>query len=259
MEPIVLFDKSFIEMLNHASICLAELHGACIEMDRRPVHGGGHPVRHKGEVGLYYQESAEMEAFNRWQDGKFLEVERRFASRWRAQLLAADVTKTSELTRQLLSIWSEPRNLDDAFKIAQSAVIGDRDRYRTFKAAYALLGLPLTRWWREPTTPARLSPISGEVGAAMPVLKRRKRRARRPSMRSPSRSRCFTPSSLAAIRSSRNDADDRRHQAGGDARIPQAIDYPLPKWARDFLAAVERRSAKLTANPPPTYADMWRM
>lgn len=121
MGPVVLFDKSFIEMLNvdeaalfdflfltnicpmfltevladlekenpgerrrekivadlalktpaahsypnvmHASICLTELCGHPIEMDRRPALGGGRPVRHEGKVGVYYEESPEMKAY----------------------------------------------------------------------------------------------------------------------------------------------------------------------------------------------------
>ena len=206
MGPIVLFDKSFIEMLNvdeaalfdflflsnicpmfftevladlekekpgertrekivadlakktpaahsypnvmHASICLTELDGMPISLDRRPVLGGGRPVRVRGEVGVYYEESPEMKAFNRWQDGKFMEVERKFARFWRAQVTAVDLTQTAALAKHALSIRSEPRSLQDAFKIAQAVVFGDRDRYRTFRAAYALLGMPSELWPR---------------------------------------------------------------------------------------------------------------
>jgi hypothetical protein len=86
----------------HSSICLAELNGWPIEMDRRPVVGGGRPVRHDGQVGVYHPESPEMKAFNRWQAGKFLEVERDFARVWRAQLMAADLTQTAALAHRAL-------------------------------------------------------------------------------------------------------------------------------------------------------------
>jgi hypothetical protein len=157
MGPIVLFDKSFIEMLNvdeaalfdflfltnicpmfmtevladlekerpgertrekivadlarktpaahsypnllHASICLTELHGRPIEMDRRPVLPGGRPVRHERKLGMYYEESAEMKAYSRWQDGRFLEVERDYARYWRAQLMSADLAQIAALAR----------------------------------------------------------------------------------------------------------------------------------------------------------------
>ena len=204
MGPIVLFDKSFIEMLNvdeaalfdflfltnicpmfmtevladlekekpgertrekivadlarktpaahsypnllHASICLTELHGRPIEMGRRPILGGGKPVRHEGKVGVYYEESDEMKAYSRWQDGRFLEVERDYARYWRAQVMSADLTQIAAIARAAFLIRSEPKNLADAMDIAKAAVLTDRNRYRVFKTAYALLGMPASQW-----------------------------------------------------------------------------------------------------------------
>ena len=36
-------------------------------------------MRHTGEVGIYHELSPEMQAYSRWQDGKFFEVKREFA------------------------------------------------------------------------------------------------------------------------------------------------------------------------------------
>jgi hypothetical protein len=204
MGPIVLFDKSFVEMLNvdeaalfdflyltnicpmfltevladleketsgvrtrekvvadvarktpsahsypnmlHSTICLTELHGRSFPMDGRPVLGGGRPVRLEAQLGVFYEESPEMKAYSRWQEGKFLEVERNFARHWRAQLAAADLTQSAALAREALAIRSEPKNLAEAMEIARAAVLGDRNRFRTIKAAYALRGLPAERW-----------------------------------------------------------------------------------------------------------------
>jgi hypothetical protein len=204
MGPIVLFDKSFIEMLNldeatlfdfmfmsnicpifltevladlekekpgertrekvvadvanktpvvhsypnvmHSSLCLSELAGRPVEMDRRPVFGGGQAVRVDGKVGVYHPTSPEMAAFDRWQSGKFFEVEREFARGWRAQLAATDLREAAALARRALAIQSAPRNLQEAYDIAKKSVYGERDRYRIFKAAYTLLGLPPQRW-----------------------------------------------------------------------------------------------------------------
>jgi len=130
----------------HTAICLTELHGRRFPMDGRPVFGGGRPVRLQGQVGVYYEESPEMQAYSRWQAGKFLEVERGFARHWRAELAAADLSQSAALARQALAIRSEPKNLSEALEIARAAVLGDRNRFRTIKAAYALLGLPAERW-----------------------------------------------------------------------------------------------------------------
>ena len=50
------------------------------------------------------------------------------------------------LAREVLLIRSEPKNLVDAMTLARTAVLGERNRYRTFKAAYALLALQASYW-----------------------------------------------------------------------------------------------------------------
>lgn len=66
--------------MSHVTVCLTELLGRKVEVRGVPVVGGGRPVRRKGKVGIFHEESPESQAFNRRQHGEFLEVERRFAS-----------------------------------------------------------------------------------------------------------------------------------------------------------------------------------
>ena len=40
------------------------------EMRRVPLRPGGVPVRHEGKVGVIYDESPELKAFHRWQQGR---------------------------------------------------------------------------------------------------------------------------------------------------------------------------------------------
>jgi hypothetical protein len=200
MGPIVLFDKSFVEMLNideaaifdclytsvicpifytevladlskqppgqrtaerivadvvkktpimhatpnvlHTHICLSELAGNPVAMRRVPVRSGGKPVRRAdGTVGVLYDEAPEAKAFDRWQRGQFKEVERDYASVWRAQLLESDDEATAKLARQILSITREPRNLIETMEIAKQVMQGDGQRFLTLKTAYVLLGL----------------------------------------------------------------------------------------------------------------------
>jgi hypothetical protein len=207
MGPIVLFDKSFIEMLNvdeaavfdalyssvicpvfytevladlskeppgqrtaerivadvakktpimhstpnmvHSSICLAELGGRSIEMRCVPVPAGGNAVRNRdGEVGIVYDEAPEAKAFGRWQEGRFREIERDFASRWRAQLAASDHGATAKLAKHVLAIHANPRDLEEAMAIAREVVHGEGQRFMTLKTAYALLGLPTAQFPR---------------------------------------------------------------------------------------------------------------
>ena len=200
MGPIVLFDKSFVEMLNideaaifdclyssvicpifytevladlskqppgqrtaerivadvakktpimqstpnvlHTTICMSELAGNPVAMRRVPVRSGGKPVRRAdGTMGVLYDEAPEAKAFDRWQRGQFKEIERDYASFWRAQLLESNDEATAKLARQILSITREPRNLIETMEIAKQVLQGDGQRFLMLKTAYVLLGL----------------------------------------------------------------------------------------------------------------------
>lgn len=137
----------------HVGICLAELNGHRIDLRRVPVLAGGVPVPSGDGVGVLYDESPESKAFNRWQQGRFHEVERDFASTWRAQLKASRHADMAKVVKAALRIHEAPRNLEEALAIARRAVNGNGQRYITLKTAYALLGLPdrllkstLQRW-----------------------------------------------------------------------------------------------------------------
>ena len=107
---------------------------------------GGVPVRHDGKVGVIYDESPELKAFHRWQQRRFLDLEREFASSWRAQVKAAKHAEMAKLARHALRIQATPKNLNDAFAIAKEVVAGEGQQFLTLKTAYALLGLPARHW-----------------------------------------------------------------------------------------------------------------
>ena len=130
----------------HAGMCLAELGGQRIEMRRLPVRAGGVPVRYGKKVGVIYDEAPEAKAFNRWQAGRFHEVERDFASAWRAQLKAARHADMAKLAKAAPRIHDAPRNLNEALAMAREVVLGEGQQFLTLKTAYALLGLPQELW-----------------------------------------------------------------------------------------------------------------
>jgi hypothetical protein len=168
MGPIVLFDKSFIEMLNldeatmfdslyssvicpifytevladlskespgqrtverivadvarktpilhsapnvsHSALCMSELIGQPVEMRGVPAIAGGKAVRQSdGKVGVIYEQSPEAKAFDRWQRGRFYELEREFASHWREQLKAAKHADMAKLVKAALKISDSPK------------------------------------------------------------------------------------------------------------------------------------------------------
>jgi hypothetical protein len=126
----------------HTTICMSELAGRPVEMRRVPVLAGGKPIRRPdGSVGVVYEEAPEAKAFARWQRAQFREIERDYASRWRAQLLKADHAAAAKLARDTLKISAEPRNLSDTMEISKEVVRGNGQRFLTLKTAFALLGL----------------------------------------------------------------------------------------------------------------------
>jgi hypothetical protein len=116
-------------------------------------------VRFEGKHGLIYDEAAEAKAFNRWQMGQFHDLEREFASQWRAALKAARHADMAKLAKAVLRIEGSPRNLREALHIAKEVVTGNGQHFLNLKTAYSLLGLPQELWipirkrWKEAGSP----------------------------------------------------------------------------------------------------------
>jgi hypothetical protein len=122
--------------VSHSKLCLGELLGHPIEMRGVPAIAGGKAVRQSdGKVGIVFDEASEAKAFDRWQRGKFYELERDFAARWREQLKAANHADMAKLAKLALQIGASPKTLDDALAIAKEVVQGTGQRFRTLKTA----------------------------------------------------------------------------------------------------------------------------
>jgi len=68
----------------HHTLILQELLGNKVQMDGRPIIGGGEPrIDSDGKIGIYHDHFPEMEAFGRWQKREFHKVEQEFAKDWR--------------------------------------------------------------------------------------------------------------------------------------------------------------------------------
>ena len=78
--------------VHHRTLLEGELAGEeQIEMDGRPIIGGGRYVELGGQTGAYFEASPEEEAMQRWRDHKFLELERLYAKQWREGLSNVDL------------------------------------------------------------------------------------------------------------------------------------------------------------------------
>ena len=88
---------------HHLTLIAGELRGVgTIGMDGRPIITGGRTVETDGRVGIMFEQSPEEEAFNRWQNGEFLEIERLYASLKRISRSGAAAPLTTVVIEQIL-------------------------------------------------------------------------------------------------------------------------------------------------------------
>lgn len=124
------------------------------EFDHRPAVAGGIPVRVEGKAGVVYRKSPEREAFDRWQDGRFLDVERRFAQHWRASLAAIDLPAIAKAYKALMRREDRPKSHRAARDLARRMVDAGGQNYRSVLLAHDLLDMPsdalaeIIRRWR---------------------------------------------------------------------------------------------------------------
>jgi hypothetical protein len=125
----------------HTTLCLHELLGRPFGMDGRPQVGGGRAVKHAGKVSIVFDYQPEMEAFNRWQDGRFRDVERDFVAGWRQALMDMDLSGSAKVIKAALGVTAVPKNEGEAFAMARQ-VMTTTPRFELLKTAYFVLGLP---------------------------------------------------------------------------------------------------------------------
>lgn len=77
--------------IHHRTLALADLQGAVVPMTGQIPIAGGRPVRVDGKSGVIISYSPEALAFQRWQRGQFLDLERDFAKGWREDLRRLDL------------------------------------------------------------------------------------------------------------------------------------------------------------------------
>jgi hypothetical protein len=130
--------------VHHRELCIAELMGQRIEMRGVPHVGDGRPVVTRHQRGLMYEPAAEMRAFQRWQEGRFLDVEYQFAGNWRLALQRRTSLDAAEWLREIGGFQTRPHDLKTAKAFADRAVRGSRHRYALVKAA--CLTLEVTRF-----------------------------------------------------------------------------------------------------------------
>lgn len=114
------------------------------ELDLRGVPHlarGKFTVDSSGRKSVIYDESPEADAFRRWQEHSFQEVEKAFAAAWRESLSKAENGRLASIARSAFSISETPRNLDDAFSIASAAASMPEQAAKNLILGCRILGL----------------------------------------------------------------------------------------------------------------------
>ena len=138
--------RSGLPSLHHGALAAGELLGHSIAQLRVPYIGGGNRVKANNQRGMILSEMPELEAFQRWQDGEFLQVERLFARVWRAGLSDFDLDTVYRYFRPPAGV--RLRSLDAAKRTAEQLLRRDGSRYATLRLALQVLGVPRQLWPR---------------------------------------------------------------------------------------------------------------
>jgi len=131
---------------NHCEMCISNLLGQDVPMDGRPVRAGGRMVKVDGKTGLVFGQAPEMEAMQRWQEGKFIEVERNFAKGWRDSLRTLDLDAEGRIFKKAWRDSTQAKTLEGAKSIADQMVASSGREHEVLKVALELFQIPKDLW-----------------------------------------------------------------------------------------------------------------
>ena len=125
-EVAIIADK-FPEMhgapnVYHRDIALANLLGQDVPMTGQILLTGGRPVGAAGSKGFVFDSPPEREAFSRWQQERFSEIEQQFARGWRQAVESVDLDAVTTLFRGLGVNSRSCKTLADAKALAAGVV-----------------------------------------------------------------------------------------------------------------------------------------
>lgn len=155
--------------VHHVTLCSYELLGQTVELRGVPAISGGRPVVSGGHRGVVFDEPPEMMALKRWQEAKFLEVERDFARDWRKSLSDLDLKEIYREGREIIDRLDRPRDLAEAK--AMALAVHDKTGSRYTREGLKRLALPenvhrtfIERWRAAGEPPiTRFAPFTAHV------------------------------------------------------------------------------------------------
>jgi hypothetical protein len=133
---------SGVPNVHHLQLVRHELLGHVVQSNQRPVIAEGRRVTTGDRRGIMIEKLPEMDAFQRWQEGSFLEIERQYARQWRAELAHWDPSRGKQF-RAVAGTEVRVRNLPQAKQLANRFVRGNfGQRYTVLKAVFEIFRVP---------------------------------------------------------------------------------------------------------------------
>lgn len=113
--------------IQHITACTGELLGHRVPMTGQILLAGGRAVKAGGQSGIVFEQTPEAEAFSRWQENKFLEVERVHAQGWREAVTNLDLDKMASQFRKLGIDGKSCKTLGQAKELAHH-IVSSKDK-----------------------------------------------------------------------------------------------------------------------------------
>src|ERR1035437_1675615 len=126
----------------HGTLCLAELQGYKVPMTGQIPVAGGRLVSSGGKRGVVIDNPPEAQAFARWQEGRFLDLERAYARAWRSALANLDLPGVAEKFRALGISGKSCKTLAEAKSIAADIVHSKASPFDQIALVFNFLAIP---------------------------------------------------------------------------------------------------------------------
>lgn len=114
-----------------------------VPMDGRLILGGAKSIALEGETGLFFPQTSEEEALQRWQKGDFQILDRQFAKAWRKALSNIDFDGLYSYFKTWFSNGDRPRSLTEVRDFVSRIVDGPNVE-ETFQIGLNVIGLSPT-------------------------------------------------------------------------------------------------------------------
>lgn len=158
--------------VHHRELCISDLMGGRIPMRGQIPVASARPVQSAGgQKGVIFNTPPEAQAFSRWQNGEFQEVERRFAKSWREMLTNLDLPDTARRMQALGISQANCKSVEQAHFLATKLVQSKTQPFEQMALLFSFVEIPrelqrpiLERWSVEQYRPlAEHAPYAAHV------------------------------------------------------------------------------------------------